>query len=469
MNVNVKTNVMLFGVVESVSNVVEDRINHDKLNVTDMLTKLGVGQEIPRKIIRIGKPTVSNMRPIKLIFESQEIAKKVIQSARNLKIKTVKQDLTTMQREELKTCLRELDDRKGRGELNLKIKYVNGVPKIFRHGHRTTERSASSLYPNDPYKNEKYYPYGYGQLTNKGKRKAFALGQWLRKRYNAFLGNLYHPNIMDAVSSGYNRTSATLSIVLAGLYPPKGTDLDWNKNLNWQPVLYNQLSSKENYLSLALATCPRFIKLFDEYLNTSAAKTKIQLYKPLSNYIQEKSGGALPDMISAVFFYDILATQQEWGLKLPKWAELIYPNILYGASLDFYEMMMTTTEMKRLNIGKISNKILPPERKLFIYSGHDYNLTFLQIVLGAYTKHRPTYGACLIIEVHQINKVYGIKIYYDTTSKGHPKLLKISGCNYFCPFKKFYSLVKQYLPTRDTNCSTTTINSHSDFATMFKL
>ncbi|KAK4880924.1 hypothetical protein RN001_004243 [Aquatica leii] len=352
-------------------------------------------------------------------------------------------------------------------ENNATTATLKALHLIFRHGHRTTERTSASIYPNDPHKNEKYYPYGYGQLTNKGKRKAFALGQWLRKRYNGFLGNVYHPNILDAVSSGYNRTSATLSLVLAGLYPPKGTDLDWNSNLDWQPVLYHQLSHKENYLSLPLATCPKFMKLFNDYLNTSAAKTKIQLYKPLSNYIQEKSGGTLPHMFAAFFFYDILATQQEWGLELPKWTEVIYPNILYGASLDFYEMMMTTTEMKRFNIGKISNKIVPPERKLFIYSGHDFNLTFLQIVLGVYTKKRPTYGACLIIEVHQINKIHGIKIYYDTKSKGRLNVLKIPGCDYFCPFKKFYKLVKHYLPTKDTNCSMTTTDKNNDFTSIF--
>ncbi|KAJ8951024.1 hypothetical protein NQ318_006409 [Aromia moschata] len=35
---------------------------------------------------------------------------------------------------------------------------------IFRHGERTVD--PSTLYPKDPYINEKYYPYGVGQLTN---------------------------------------------------------------------------------------------------------------------------------------------------------------------------------------------------------------------------------------------------------------------------------------------------------------
>ncbi|KAK4880923.1 hypothetical protein RN001_004242 [Aquatica leii] len=351
---------------------------------------------------------------------------------------------------------------------------------LFRHGHRTTEKLVSSIYPSDPHKDEKYYPYGFGQLTNEGKRKAFELGQWLRKRYNAFLGTTYHPETIDAVSSGYNRTAATLSLVLAGLYPPKGTDLEWNENLNWQPVIYIQLPQIGNYLNFAFATCPKFMKLFSDYLNTSQGKAKIQFYKPLIDYVQENSGGTVSPLFLPFFLYDILATQQEWGLELPKWTNIIYPNILYSANLDFFAMQMATTEMRRFNAGpllekiikntalKISNTIEPPERKIFIYSGHDLNLIFLQTLLGVYTSHRPSYGACLMIEVHQINKVYGIKIYYDTKTKGNPEALKIPGCDYFCPFKKFYKLVKHYLPTKDTNCTVTTDEQFDNFASIFQ-
>lgn len=36
--------------------------------------------------------------------------------------------------------------------------------QIFRHGDRTPDQDV--IYKNDPYRNETYYPFGYGQLTN---------------------------------------------------------------------------------------------------------------------------------------------------------------------------------------------------------------------------------------------------------------------------------------------------------------
>ena len=40
---------------------------------------------------------------------------------------------------------------------NLKIFF-----KVYRHGQRTP----ADTYPNDPYVNETFYPYGWGQMTN---------------------------------------------------------------------------------------------------------------------------------------------------------------------------------------------------------------------------------------------------------------------------------------------------------------
>jgi len=37
---------------------------------------------------------------------------------------------------------------------------------LFRHGDRTLDRSNHESYPNDPYKDKDFYPYGDGQLTN---------------------------------------------------------------------------------------------------------------------------------------------------------------------------------------------------------------------------------------------------------------------------------------------------------------
>jgi prostatic aicd phosphatase len=50
----------------------------------------------------------------------------------------------------------------------------------------------------------------------------------------------------------------SLQLVLAGLYPPKGTALEWNKNLNWQPIPFNYEELDNDSLLLVRQTCPRY-------------------------------------------------------------------------------------------------------------------------------------------------------------------------------------------------------------------
>lgn len=58
------------------------------------------------------------------------------------------------------------------------------VFKLCRHGDRNIYQS----YPTDPYKSaKKYWPGGYGQLTNLGKSQHYKLGKYFRKRYRSLL------------------------------------------------------------------------------------------------------------------------------------------------------------------------------------------------------------------------------------------------------------------------------------------
>lgn len=39
-----------------------------------------------------------------------------------------------------------------------------------------------------------------------------------------------------AQTTGVTRTKMSMQMVLAGLFPPRGTDMEWNRRLNWQPI-----------------------------------------------------------------------------------------------------------------------------------------------------------------------------------------------------------------------------------------
>nr|XP_022907404.1 venom acid phosphatase Acph-1-like [Onthophagus taurus] len=94
--------------------------------------------------------------------------------------------------------------------------------EIFSHGDTTPH----SLYPNDPYTEEDFYPYKIAHLTNKGKLTCYNLGTYLRRKYNKRLGDVYTPDILSAISTHLPRTTASLQAVLADLF-----QLIWKKNL----------------------------------------------------------------------------------------------------------------------------------------------------------------------------------------------------------------------------------------------
>jgi prostatic aicd phosphatase len=47
-------------------------------------------------------------------------------------------------------------------------------------------------------------------------------------------------------------------MVLASLYPPKNTALEWNQNLNWQPIPFNYQELDRDNLLLVREACPRY-------------------------------------------------------------------------------------------------------------------------------------------------------------------------------------------------------------------
>lgn len=63
----------------------------------------------------------------------------------------------------------------------------------------------------------------------------YHLGQFLRKRYNDFLGPYHMDNIMEIRSTGFGRTRKSALLVLAGLWPPVGEQI-WNEELLWNPI-----------------------------------------------------------------------------------------------------------------------------------------------------------------------------------------------------------------------------------------
>lgn len=60
---------------------------------------------------------------------------------------------------------------------------------------------------------------------------------------------------------------------------------------------------------------------------------------------------------------------------------------------------------------KINNTLIPQQRKMFLYSGHENNIVSMLELFNLRNKDGvPPYGAQVIIELHKVNGTHGIKV-----------------------------------------------------------
>lgn len=78
-----------------------------------------------------------------------------------------------------------------------------------------------------------------------------------------------------------------------------------------------------------------------------------------------------------------------------------------------YVDLVATTEMKRIKAGpylqlitkqmqqKVDDTLEPKERKLFLYSAHDWTITNVLIGLNVWERKMPNFAALILFELHQ--------------------------------------------------------------------
>ncbi|GJQ72934.1 hypothetical protein Trydic_g1576 [Trypoxylus dichotomus] len=309
---------------------------------------------------------------------------------------------------------------------------------IFRHGEKTPEPLL--MLPNDPYRNQSFYPFGPGQLTNvnvikviatqlptvlqEGKRTMYDLGKTLRKRYHDFLGDIYTPDALDAWASSFDRCHASLQIVLAALFPPKGPQV-WEESLNWQPITYKSLLREDDDLFMGVLKND-FVKLYEEYYSGEEGKKISEEIQPLLSYINAHSNATMKTLRDLMIVYAGWSSEEEYGLTLPVWSKKIYPQPLSDTVTKEYALHVETKAMARKATGKLVKKILADSEKRFkrrsnyklhLYAAHDVTIAHILTFLKIKYERIPEYAATLILELHEKNGVYFIeesaKLSYD--------------------------------------------------------
>ncbi|RZC37104.1 His Phos 2 domain containing protein, partial [Asbolus verrucosus] len=323
---------------------------------------------------------------------------------------------------------------------------------LFRHGNRTPEKG--SQFPKDPHLNETFEPFGYGQLTTKGKKTEYEIGEYLRLTYGKFIPEQYSPDVVYALSTNFKRTKMSLQLVLASLFPPLLTDL-FSVNLNWQPVPFN-IEPGAGLIGLPFIYCVNYLNQYYEYVESEEAQEIIASYRELYQQLSLDTGLKVTSPKQVAGIYSTLESEESYGLKLPEWASKIFPKILGEAASVYFEFTAGNSVLKKYIAGFLLKQILEDSlsrrngtlknTKVFLYSAHDFNVAAVLRTLNVFDRHVPPYGATIFFEIHKVGEIYGLKLYYQDYTKLSPQLLTIPGCSSFCELDRFHQLVEEYLP-----------------------
>lgn len=325
---------------------------------------------------------------------------------------------------------------------------------VSRHGQRTP----ADTYPTDPHVNFDFYPYGWGMLTNEGKQQQYEQGKFLRNRYSDFLGDFYLSGLYWAQSTDIDRTRMSAQVLNAGLFPPKGYQ-KWNKELDWQPIPVHYEPYDEDKMLLVRIPCPRYYEALEEAMKLPEVASYLTSLHDLYKFLSEKSGlnVSTPDDVQSL--YSTMLAETMYNLTLPQWAYEVYPDKL--ALVTAYSFLLNgyTDELKRIKGGPLLKKILDDslakannsqshkERKMYSFSGHDSTVSNLLLALKVWDEQVPMYNILAMLELHEIDGVYGFKIFLRNSTHVDPYQLTVPGCDHFCSLNKVVELTKSVIPT----------------------
>lgn len=133
-----QNNIVVYNVPEINNSTKGNQLVADQTMVTNMLSVLGV-QEAPVSVLRLGKFDSTNTerkRPIKVILSSNLNIPTIFRSSKKLKTidgykhLSISSDKTPFQTKLYKKTKDELYQRQQKGESNIALRYIRGIPKI---------------------------------------------------------------------------------------------------------------------------------------------------------------------------------------------------------------------------------------------------------------------------------------------------------------------------------------------------
>ena len=166
----------------------------------------------------------------------------------------------------------------------------------------------------------------------------------------------------------------------------------------------------------------RKVKESEEY------KTDQSRFRSLMKDLEVLAGRKFNDVEGVYFLFLTLAAEQAMDLELPEWTKEYFPKgPILDAALFNYKMYSYNENLIKMNGGIYMRKILDnilrdvrdnqTERKIFLYSGHEFNIAGILIALNLWNNTSPEYSSAIIFELHENNSVFELKVRFDLQFK----------------------------------------------------
>jgi Histidine phosphatase superfamily (branch 2) len=332
------------------------------------------------------------------------------------------------------------------------------VQIVARHGDRNP--TTGGIYPNDPHKDPKFWPDGFGELITKGKERMYEFGKKLRERYAGYLSET--PKEVYVRSSSTRRSIESAQCLLAGLYPPIGRWI-WSKDNQlanyWQPIGIESVETERDILLKSLMKCPATDDSLHQVMNSDEVKLFLSSQKDFIDQLSHNCGIKYTELKQLYDLSDYLRVQIMNGVNKPEWVDLIGNDTLerlFEFEKHYFLWRWSTEIIKRLRAGPLL-KVLSENMKkasldqtdvkLYYYSTHDTKLVVLMQALGIYNNSIPNYGSALLFELHQIEDKFQMKTFYVDDTTKEPIQVFLPNCSHPCDLNDFIDSIETYIPT----------------------
>lgn len=268
---------------------------------------------------------------------------------------------------------------------------IRAVAIISRHSDRTTEYT----FPTDPHpmddRNE--WPDGEARLTARGRKRAKALADLLRARYEYMFTN--NPAEVVVRSSGAQRCIDTARII--------STNMTLIPNL--EPIVMERL------LRDPPPECPAMKAITKQLFKTDEAKDYQDAFKDLLKKVSKFTGKEVKTMDDANEIHDTLMVEAQNNKSLPDWAT---PDVVVQLKqlANTYSCVNTAPiKSQRLELGRYLSDLQKRFQdisagkssvRLLVSTTHDTEIGMLRRRLNVFDKNTPAgYAAAIVTELHQ--------------------------------------------------------------------